>query len=101
MEKNSWGIHEASETSRGPSGDPLGTPGDPPGIPRGPLGEIKIGGHSVQRKAVIDALKKLDRDKDGRVTRSQIPKKQIQIFNAIDANSDGVVTKEEVMAALD
>lgn len=63
--------------------------------------EIKIGGHLVQRKAVIDALKKLDRDKDGRVTRSQIPKKQIQIFNAIDANSDGVVTKEEVMAAID
>ncbi len=63
--------------------------------------EINIGGHSVQRKAVIDALKKIDRDKDGRVTRSQIPKKQIQIFNAIDANSDGVVTKEEVMAAID
>ena len=63
--------------------------------------EIKIGEHSVQRKSVIDALKKLDRDKDGRVTRSQIPKKQIQIFNAIDANSDGVVTKEEVMAAID
>ena len=62
---------------------------------------IKIGGHSVQRKAVIDALKKLDKDKDGRVTRSQIPKKQIQIFNAIDANSDGVVTKEEVMRAID
>ena len=63
--------------------------------------EIKIGGHLVQRKAVIDALKKLDRDKDGRVTRSQIPKKQIQIFNAIDANSDGIVTREEVMAAID
>ena len=63
--------------------------------------EIKIGGHLVQRKAVIDALKKLDRDQDGRVTRSQIPKKQIQIFNAIDANSDGVVTREEVMAAID
>ena len=63
--------------------------------------EIQIGGHLVQRKAVIDALKKLDTDKDGRVTRSQIPKKQIQIFNAIDANSDGVVTKEEVMTAID
>ena len=63
--------------------------------------EIKIGGHLVQRKAVVDALKKLDRDNDGRVTRSQIPKKQIQIFNAIDANSDGVVTREEVMAAID
>jgi len=63
--------------------------------------EIHLGGHSVQRKAVIDALKKLDRDKDGRVTRSQISKKQIPIFNAIDANSDGVVTKEEVMTAID
>lgn len=63
--------------------------------------EIHLGGHSVQRKAVIDAHKKLDRDKDGQVTRSQIAKKQIPIFNAIDANSDGVVTKEEVMTAID
>ena len=35
MEKNSWGIHEASETSRGPSGDPPGTPGGPPRDPPG------------------------------------------------------------------
>ena len=42
MEKISWGFHEPSETSRGPSGDPPGTSRGPPGDPRGspwdPLG---------------------------------------------------------------
>ena len=61
---------------------------------------VQIGGHTVQRNAIVDTLRKLDSDNDGRVSQSQIPEKYIQIFNAIDSNSDGVVTDKEVMAAL-
>ena len=61
---------------------------------------VQISGHTVQRNAIVDTLRKLDSDNDGRVSQSQIPEKYIQIFNAIDSNSDGVVTDKEVMAAL-
>src|SRR5438874_1895506 len=37
----------------------------------------------------------LDRNKDGKVTRDEVPEKQRPLFDRIDANRDGVVTREE------
>ena len=69
--------------------------------PSGPkTSTLQIGGRTVPRNAVVNALRKLDSDYDGRVLQSQVAKKHIQIFKALDANGDGVVTDNEVKAAL-
>ena len=61
---------------------------------------VKIAGRAVPRKAIVNALRTLDSDHDGRVLQSQVAKKHIQLFNALDTNDDGVVTDKEVKEAL-
>ena len=44
--------------------------------------------------SVAEAFKKADRNNDGRLSRAEYPRPQI--FNAVDANKDGIATLEEV-----
>ncbi|MCP4942697.1 MAG: redoxin family protein [Planctomycetaceae bacterium] len=68
--------------------------------PEATTSTLQIGGRSIPRRAIANALRKLDRDNDGRVLQSQVPDENLQIFRSLDANEDGVVTEKEVKAAI-
>ena len=42
----------------------------------------------------------LDKDNDGKVSRSELPARQLVMFLVVDTNGDGVVTLEEMTAAI-
>ncbi|NND96204.1 MAG: redoxin domain-containing protein [Pirellulaceae bacterium] len=54
---------------------------------------------SPETAARLKKFDELDRDGDGKITRSDTPLKLIAIFNALDKNKDGVLEREEVQQA--
>jgi len=46
------------------------------------------------------ALRALDKNKDGKLSRSEIPARLLPLFNRLDTNKDGFVTEDEIKAGL-
>ena len=63
-------------------------------------GDIQIAGQRIKRSALVKALRELDRNGDGQLERSEVPEKHLRVFEALDYNSDNVVTTTEVKAAI-
>jgi hypothetical protein len=62
--------------------------------------ELQIGGQRIKPAALVKALRDLDANNDGQLTKSEVPTKHFQVFNALDRNDDGMVTADEVRTAI-
>jgi len=51
----------------------------------------------VNEAARLTKFDALDTDKDGRLSRSDVPEQLYPIFDTLDVNRDGIVTREEVV----
>jgi hypothetical protein len=62
--------------------------------------ELKIGGQSVKAATLVKTLRQLDKNKDGTLDRTEVPKKHQRLFESLDINDDGALTTDEVRAAI-
>ena len=66
-----------------------------PGGPGGPEGR-REGGPGSGGPNVVDTLMGFDADKDGKLTKAEVPERMQGLFARADANKDGVLTREEL-----
>ena len=71
---------------------PMGGPGAAWAKPRGPMP-----GHAA---AILGRLQAADKDKDGKLSKSEAPERLRQHFDKVDANKDGQLDKTELGKAL-
>lgn len=50
---------------------------------------------AVQRAVRLATFDRIDRDKDGKLTKAQTPRNLHQVFEELDADGDGVLTRQE------
>ena len=58
-----------------------------------PPGEGDIGARARQQTEQF--FRRMDRNKDGKVTRDEVPERARRIFDRVDRNKDGAITREE------
>ena len=49
-------------------------------------------------KMMMERIKSMDKDGDGKIESSEVPERMLRIFKRLDANSDGVADKKEIEA---
>lgn len=54
---------------------------------------------STRRRSPLATLQNADKNKDGRITKDELPSSMQRFFSQMDANSDGAVDKAELEAA--
>ncbi len=83
---------------RGPGGPEGRGPGGPegrgPGGPGGPEGR----GPGGNLSDMVDRLMQLDENKDGKLSKDEVPGRAKSLVERADANEDGVTTREELQA---
>src|SRR5207247_171536 len=82
---------------RGPGGGGPGGPGGRggPGGPGGQPGE-GAGGRAPSVEETVARYLSLDANKDGKLTKDEVPERMQGFFTRADADGDGIVTKEEL-----
>ncbi len=50
------------------------------------------------RGNVVEILKASDKNKDGKITKAELPQRMQRMFGRMDTNSDGVIDKKELAA---
>jgi CubicO group peptidase (beta-lactamase class C family) len=63
-----------------------------------PGAEVEIGGQRIKVAALAQMLRSLDKNKDGKVQKAEVPTEHQRMFDLLDSNGDGVLTQSEVMA---
>jgi Ca2+-binding EF-hand superfamily protein len=75
---------------------PQGGPGPGPGRQEGgPRGEAS----AMSAEDTVNAMMQFDRNKDGRLTKDEVPERMQGVFARNDANQDGILTREELLQA--
>jgi peroxiredoxin len=57
--------------------------------------EIQIGRRKVSVTAILESIRALDKNKDGKLVAKEVPQKHLIIFTRLDANNDGELTLDE------
>ena len=63
-------------------------------------GEARIGGQRIVRDSLLRAIRQLDKNNDGKLTKDEVPSNRLRLFGLLDANGDEVLTTEEVNEAV-
>ncbi len=82
----------AKTAGDGASGLPNGTPGTGPGAGKRP-------GPGAGKRAGGQNLKALDKNKDGKLSKEELPEAMRRFFDTLDSNHDGVLDAAEQTAA--
>ena len=61
---------------------------------------LNIGGQAIKAAALVKALRELDKNKDGKLERAEVPTKHQRLFDLLDANRDDILTIDEVRVAI-
>ena len=61
---------------------------------------LRIGGQQIQVSEIIRAIRKLDTNQDERLVRSEVPAKQLRLFELLDADDDNALTIAEAREAI-
>ena len=61
---------------------------------------LKIGGQDIKPATLWKTLGQLDKNKDKKLDSAEVPKKHQKFFEFLDTNDDGVLTTNEVSAAI-
>lgn len=75
----------------GPGGPGRGGPGD-----RGPGGRGRRGGQGGDSNDYLERLLSFDKNKDGKVSKDELPERMHGILERLDENKDGVLEKSEL-----
>ncbi len=85
----------------GQGGGP-GGPGGPGGEPRRPEGQPGAGGGPAEKPGgdsdFITRLFQNDKNKDGKLTKDELPEAMQSLFERVDTNGDGVIDRKEAAA---
>ena len=73
--------------------------GDRPSAGRG-AGEVRIGNRNINISELIDAIRKLDKNGDGKLFLAEVPVKHRPLFHLLDANDDEVLTVDEAQETI-
>lgn len=63
--------------------------------------QLTIAGRKVDVSKILDSIKDLDKNKDGKLVAKEVPKQYLIIFTRLDANSDGELTVDEARKTID
>jgi hypothetical protein len=61
----------------------------------GDTGASQIGGRHIEIDSLINAIRKLDTNKDGKLLKSEVPAKHRRLFDLLDADDDNTLTIDE------
>ena len=73
-------------------------PGRGTGRPGARPGDSGRGRGRGDPKMMMDRIKSMDKNGDGKIERSEVPQGMQRMFNRLDANGDGVADKKEIEA---
>ena len=59
-------------------------------------GAVNIAGQRVDPSALFRAIRDLDKNGDGRLAKSEVPRKHLRLFRLLDVDGDDVLTTNEV-----
>ena len=57
--------------------------------------EIEFGGQRIVIAVILNAIRELDRNNDGKLERSEVPAKRHRMFDLLDSDDDNVLTVSE------
>ncbi|MHC4875848.1 MAG: redoxin domain-containing protein [Planctomycetota bacterium] len=64
-------------------------------------GTVSIGGREVQIAGLLQSIKRLDRDGDGKLKAAEVPKQHMLLFTALDSDKDRVLTVDEARKTIE
>lgn len=67
---------------------------------RDDTGALQIGGQRIKPAALVKALREFDKNNDGQLDKTEVPAKHQRLFGLLDANSDDVLSTDEVREAI-
>ena len=62
---------------------------------------VKLGNRQVQISQLLASITKLDKDRNGKLEKAEVPKQHLTLFNALDGDRDGILTGEEARATIE
>lgn len=78
---------------------PISVFGIEPGKTAG-KGNVNIGGQRIAIAALLKAIRDLDKDRDGRLEKAEVPRNRQRLFDLLDANDDDTLTTEEAQESI-
>ena len=61
---------------------------------------IKVGNRKIRVSQLIGSIPRLDKNGNGKLEKAEVPEQHHFLFDALDGNKDGVLTREEGLAAI-
>jgi peroxiredoxin len=66
----------------------------------GDTNEVRIDGQQIKISELLNAIRKLDKNKDGKLIQVEVPAKHRKLFDLFDANDDDILTTDEARESI-
>ncbi|MEO2019669.1 MAG: redoxin domain-containing protein [Fuerstiella sp.] len=62
--------------------------------------DVQIGGQRIEIAALLKAIRELDKNKNGKLEKAEVPEKRQRLFDLLDANNDDILTTDEAQESI-